>query len=117
MKNKYGLHLREPRAFGVRIGRDAVVPAELCEIALGQVYKKKLDPADTTEFLRVSVMKPTERLAAIRNAVEGDVCGHVSFPCWLSMTSVHLGFGVSEFSLDGRGRHDRQLQRSGDSGA
>lgn len=64
-----------PEAFGVRIGRDAVHPAELCEIAPGQVYKKKLNPTDMTTFLQVSVVKPEERLRTICHALDnsGDV--------------------------------------------
>ncbi|KAI0094028.1 Piwi domain-containing protein [Irpex rosettiformis] len=65
--------IRWPKAFGVRIGKDAVYPAEVCKIISGQIYKKKLDPDDVAKFLESSVMKPPERLAAIERAVRNDL--------------------------------------------
>lgn len=59
--------------FGVRIGKDAVFPAEVCEVIPGQLYRKKLSPENTTQFLRFSVQKPHERLMTITNGVNGQV--------------------------------------------
>lgn len=65
----------------MRIGRDAVFPAEVCEVLPGQVYKKRLDPMDMQEFLKSSVMKPQARMDAIVEAVSGRV------------SDLHLWFG------------------------
>lgn len=67
--------LRFPEVFGVRLGKTAVYPAEVCDIFPGQVYKKKLDGRDTTEFLKLSTSKPKVRLSDIRKAVSGQVRG------------------------------------------
>ncbi|KAI0705837.1 Piwi-domain-containing protein, partial [Cytidiella melzeri] len=72
-RSHHGKHLQEPRAFGVRIGKDAVYPAEVCKILPGQVYKKKLDPTDMAEFLKLAVLKPQDRMNAIGQAVHNDL--------------------------------------------
>lgn len=71
-REKYGYALRYPGMFGVRIGKDAVFPAEVCEVIPGQLYRKKLSPENTTQFLRFSVQKPHERLMTITNGVNGQ---------------------------------------------
>ena len=65
--------LRYPEAFGIRSGKSAVFPAEVCEVFPGQVYKKKLDGQDTTKMLKKTTKKPEERLSDIVKAVDQDV--------------------------------------------
>ena len=66
--------------FGVQFDNEAIYPAELCIIAEGQRYKKKLDPDQTRQFLTVSVRKPHARISDIERAVmKQGVCDlHVS---------------------------------------
>jgi eukaryotic translation initiation factor 2C len=61
--------------FGVRVGKDAVFPAEFCTIVPGQVYKKKLNGRDTTTLLGKSTMRPDRRLQDIQQALSRDVSG------------------------------------------
>lgn len=69
----WNIHLQLPRVFGVRIGRDAIIPAELCEVVPGQLYKKKI-PADMgATFLKFATQKPDVRLRLIQDAVSGRV--------------------------------------------
>ncbi|KZT69027.1 Piwi-domain-containing protein [Daedalea quercina L-15889] len=63
--------LQHPRIFGVRIGRDAVIPAELCRVLPGQLYRKKIPPEMGADFLKFATQKPDARLKAIEDAVSG----------------------------------------------
>ena len=65
--------MRYPEAFGVRIGKSAIFPAEVCAIAPGQVYKRKLDGRDTTKFLEKSTVRPDARIRDIQQAISRDV--------------------------------------------
>ena len=71
----WNIRLQQPNIFGVRIGRDAVIPAELCEVVPGQLYKKKI-PADmSATFVKFATQRPDARLRSIQDAVSGKV-GH-----------------------------------------
>ncbi|KZT11426.1 Piwi-domain-containing protein [Laetiporus sulphureus 93-53] len=67
----HNLRLQYPDLFGVRIGKDAVFPVEVCKIAPGQLYKKKIPQALTSEFVRFATQRPDRRLDAIRQGVTG----------------------------------------------
>ncbi|KAF9484944.1 argonaute-like protein [Pholiota conissans] len=71
----YGIRLSQPQIFGVRLtGKHSqhrdVVPAELCDIELGQLYRQKLPENLTSEMVKFSTMKPHVRLQKI---MEGAV--------------------------------------------
>lgn len=70
----HNIALRFPAMFGVRIGKDAVFPAEICDVIPGQLYRKKLSPEATVTFLKFSTQKPDARLRTIKEAVAGPVC-------------------------------------------
>ncbi|KAH9842843.1 Piwi domain-containing protein [Rhodofomes roseus] len=67
----YNINLRYPAIFGVRIGRDAVIPAELCEVLPGQLYRKKIPAELGADFLKFATQKPDARIQAIQDAVSG----------------------------------------------
>ena len=69
----YNEHLRYPRVFGVRIGRDNIFPAELCTVEEGQLYRKKIPAEVSPEFLRFSIQRPAEKLRTIEAAIAGPV--------------------------------------------
>ena len=57
----------------MRLRGKVVYPVELCSVAPGQVYRKKLLPKDQVDFLKFSQQGPRERLGDIRSAVSGQV--------------------------------------------
>ena len=77
----YNFRLQFPTIFTVRLSETAVVPAEICHIAPGQLYKKKLTPEDQEEFLKFAQQRPGERLRDIKSAVNGPVCSQLIYNC------------------------------------
>ncbi|OBZ75515.1 Protein argonaute-2 [Grifola frondosa] len=69
--DKYEIRLANPQLFGIRIGKSAVFPAELCTVVKGQVYRKKLSPELQSGLLQFSTQKPVDRMREIRGAVGG----------------------------------------------
>ncbi|KAF8188322.1 argonaute-like protein [Pholiota molesta] len=66
----YGIRIEHPGIIGVRLtGKNAphqdVVPAELCEIEYGQLYRQKLPEKFTPEMVQFSTMKPQIRMQKI----------------------------------------------------
>lgn len=87
----------------MRIGKTAVYPAEVCTVFPGQVYKKKLDPRDTAEFLKTSTLKPDIRMREIQDAVDRDVRCHLGFHRLGLLTnncSQILGYQNSSYMRD-----------------
>jgi len=70
-RQAYNVSLRYPTIFGVRIGRDAVFPAELCNVEKGQLYRKKIPAEIGPDFLSFSTQKPHERMQTIEAAIAG----------------------------------------------
>lgn len=72
---KYGFRLRFPRLFGivVNVQQKTIVPAEICTIVGGQMYKKTLFPEQMSELLQHVTKNPRERIEAIERGVQGDV--------------------------------------------
>ncbi|THH33923.1 hypothetical protein EUX98_g245 [Antrodiella citrinella] len=68
---KYNYQLRLPGCFGVKIGRTAVFPAEVCMVMPGQLYKKRLDEDQQRKFIQSATQKPSDRLHDIGQAVFG----------------------------------------------
>ena len=74
-EEKYGFRLRYPRLFGicVNVQQKAIVPAEICTIVGGQMFKKVLMPEMMSEVLQHVTKNPRERIEAIERGVNGDV--------------------------------------------
>lgn len=74
-EEKYGYRLRYPRLFGicVNVQQKTIVPAEVCTIVGGQMYKKVLMPEMMSEVLQQVTKNPRERIEAIERGVNGDV--------------------------------------------
>lgn len=102
----WNVPLLHPNIFGVRIGRDAVIPAELCDVVPGQLYRKKI-PADMgADFLRFATQKPAARLKSIVDAVSGTVsCLMCCVECLYIESCVEPGFRLQVFRLRARGWH------------
>ncbi|KAF7789534.1 hypothetical protein EIP86_000480 [Pleurotus ostreatoroseus] len=81
--------IRYPDAFGVRLGRSNVYPAELINVVPGQVYKQKLDPEDTQKFMSVSVTNPRDKLNEITQAVMGNNLDYRNSP-WMREAGVDV---------------------------
>lgn len=64
----HNIPLKYPGLFGIKTGRNAVVPAELCEILHGQFHKHALTPSQTKEVLQFTTKKPGQRLEMIVGA-------------------------------------------------
>lgn len=64
----YRIKLRHPNIFGIQVGnkdRDIVIPAELCTIPGGQIYKKKVPDELTPEVVNFATQRPDARLRMI----------------------------------------------------
>jgi len=74
-EEKYGYRLRYPRLFGicVNVQQNTIVPAEVCTIVGGQMFKKVLMPEMMSEVLQHVTRNPRERIEAIERGVNGDV--------------------------------------------
>ncbi len=74
-EEKYGCRLRYPRLFGicVNVQQKTIVPAEVCTIVGGQMFKKVLMPEMTSEVLQHVTKNPRERIDAIERGVNSDV--------------------------------------------
>ncbi|KAI0305799.1 Piwi domain-containing protein, partial [Multifurca ochricompacta] len=67
----YGLRLQFPRLFGicVNVQQKIIVPAEICTIVGGQMYKKVLMPELMSDVLRQVTKTPLDRIKAIEGGV------------------------------------------------
>jgi hypothetical protein len=74
-EEKYGYRLRYPRLFGicVNVQQKTIVPAEVCTIVGGQMFKKVLMPEMMSEVLQHVTKNPRERIEAIERGVDSDV--------------------------------------------
>ncbi|KAJ6488632.1 ribonuclease H-like domain-containing protein [Mycena vitilis] len=91
----YNVTLAHPGTFGVRIsGRSApfpvIVPAELCIVKPGQLYKKRLPSSATAAAVDFATMAPQARMQAIAGSTPG---AH-------SLQSPIHGYGNSEYVRD-----------------
>ncbi|KAH9167484.1 Piwi-domain-containing protein [Lactarius sanguifluus] len=79
---KYGFRLRFPRLFGivVNVQHKTIVPAEICTIVGGQMYKKVLFPEQMSEVLQHATRSPRERIEAIERGVQGDFLDYKNSP-------------------------------------
>lgn len=78
------VRLSHPKAFGVRVSKTAIYPAEVCQIVPAQLYKKTLSGADTTKMMSVSTARPEKRLQDIQQAVAEDKVGLRLHDDWTS---------------------------------
>jgi hypothetical protein len=78
-EEKYSFRLRYPRLFGilVNVQHKTIVPAEVCTIVGGQMFKKVLMPEHMAEVLQHVTRSPRERIEAIERGVNGDVSSRV----------------------------------------
>lgn len=67
--------LSYPQIFGVRMpGKyDVVLPAEICSIELGQMFKRKVPSDIMPKVLDFASKRPLDRLRAIEDAASGSV--------------------------------------------
>ncbi|TCD71888.1 Phosphatidylinositol 4-kinase pik1alpha (PI4-kinase)(PtdIns-4-kinase) [Steccherinum ochraceum] len=72
IERKYNCRLRFPYSFGVRVGRDAVFPAEFCDVTPGQLYRKRLNEEQQRTFIKFATQNPQERLRTIESSVTGQ---------------------------------------------
>ncbi|KAJ7756861.1 argonaute-like protein [Mycena maculata] len=75
-RRAHNIALKYPDSFGVRIsGSNApfavVIPAELCTVLPGQLYKKRLPPAAMDSAVDFATLKPQDRLHVIAGGSSG----------------------------------------------
>lgn len=80
----YGHRMQCPDAIGVVTRRDpfSVIPIEFCRLSQ-QIYKKVLDPENTSLVLQKATRKPNDRFRAIEAA-------RVCFPSFLKMLGLFI---------------------------
>ncbi|KAJ6618325.1 Piwi domain-containing protein [Mycena sp. CBHHK59/15] len=69
-RRAYNVRLAHPNTFGVRLSGSSapfpvIVPAELCDVLPGQLYKKRLPVSATTAAVDFATMAPRNRLQTI----------------------------------------------------
>ncbi|GAA5839913.1 hypothetical protein JCM3766R1_004719 [Sporobolomyces carnicolor] len=69
-RKNYGVSLARPDWPVVRVSKTAVFPIELCEVDIGQKYGKPLSGQLTAELLRLTTVKPRDRLDMLRRGIE-----------------------------------------------
>lgn len=84
-KDVYRTSLRYPRLRCVTVGRDIVLPMEVCSVVEGQRYPKKLDEMQTAEMIKFAALRPTDRENSIKNGLRVLDYGHNEF---------HKSFGL-----------------------
>jgi len=66
----------------VRIGRNAIVPMELCTVIEGQQFRGALDDVHRTEILKLTTLSPSERFSRIESSEQVSD----SLVCWAWLT-------------------------------
>ncbi|KAF8968250.1 ribonuclease H-like domain-containing protein [Flammula alnicola] len=72
----YGIRIELPQIVGVRLtgskaAHQDIVPAELCEVEYGQLFKRKVPENITADMVKFSTIRPQERLKKITEGAEG----------------------------------------------
>lgn len=65
--------LKYPDLFGVVLQGGAVIPAEICVLVPGQLFKRKIDAELMPDVLRFASKPPAQRLGDIVAVVQGPV--------------------------------------------
>lgn len=66
----YRIRLKHPEWPCVRISKTALWPLELCNVDDRQKYPKKLDPQQTADSLKLTTIKPQERVPILRQGIQ-----------------------------------------------
>ncbi|KAK2762261.1 hypothetical protein FQN54_001271 [Arachnomyces sp. PD_36] len=93
----------------VNVGSDArrvYIPVSLCTVVLGQVVRKKLEPAQTSEMIRTACSRPAENAEAIHRS--GLPLMGITGPQSGDNLLSKFGFSVSPQML---AIHGRQLEK------
>ncbi|TFK24647.1 eukaryotic translation initiation factor 2C, partial [Coprinopsis marcescibilis] len=69
-QRQLGRPLRFPGIICAEIGRNAIVPLEVCTVIPGQIIRKQIPPHKTTDVLGFATKKPAERFDIIRRGVQ-----------------------------------------------
>ncbi|KAF9100443.1 argonaute 1 [Mortierella sp. GBA35] len=68
-KAVYKTSLRYPNLRCVTVGRDVVLPMEICSVVEGQRYPKKLDEKQTAEMIKFAALQPYDRENNIKSGL------------------------------------------------
>ncbi|GBE81691.1 Protein argonaute [Sparassis crispa] len=96
---QHNYRVRNPNLFGVRIGKTAVFPAEVCNVVEGQIYRKKLSVSQQTAFIKFATQAPADKLKAIGDATKGDA---LDYKVSLSMQEAGMEISTSPIQVNGR---------------
>ncbi|TFY78278.1 hypothetical protein EWM64_g5734 [Hericium alpestre] len=113
-KKKYGHTLRYPDLFGVvtrTTPHRVILPAEICVIQPGQLYKKKLPSHLMDEVLRFSAQQPQQRLNSILSGVAGDFLNYHGSDY---VVSTGMKISTKPYEVMGRALGAPQIQYQND---
>ncbi|KAK3835053.1 MAG: Piwi domain-containing protein [Linnemannia gamsii] len=82
----YKTSLRYPKLRCITVGRDMVLPMEVCTVVEGQRYPKKLDERQTAEMITFAALPPHDRENSIKNGLRVLDYGHNQY---------HKNFGLT----------------------
>ncbi|KAG0274373.1 hypothetical protein BGZ95_009860 [Linnemannia exigua] len=85
-RQAYKTSLRYPKLRCITVGRDMVLPMEVCTVVEGQRYPKKLDERQTAEMITFAALRPHDRENSIKNGLRVLDYGHNEY---------HKNFGLT----------------------
>jgi eukaryotic translation initiation factor 2C len=68
-KSHHNITLRHPDWPCVKVSKVALWPIELCDVKPGQKYIGRLDPVQTAEVLKVTTVKPVDRIPLLKAGI------------------------------------------------
>ncbi|EIM90203.1 Piwi-domain-containing protein [Stereum hirsutum FP-91666 SS1] len=95
----HGYSMRFPKGWGIGFAGDAVVPPEVCVIIPGQLYRKKVPPANMKTVLDFSAKNPSDRLQIIEQGVNGSFLNYHQSD---SLGLAGIKVGTSAMEIKGR---------------
>ncbi|EIM79132.1 Piwi-domain-containing protein [Stereum hirsutum FP-91666 SS1] len=91
--------MRFPTGWGIGFAGDAVVPPEVCVIIPGQLYRKKVPPANMKTVLDFSAKNPRDRLQIIEQGINSSFLNYHQSD---SLGLAGIKVGMSAMEIKGR---------------
>ncbi|KAJ2912725.1 hypothetical protein MD484_g7689, partial [Candolleomyces efflorescens] len=91
-QQKLGRPLRFPKVLCVEIGRNALVPLEVCMVPPGQIMRKQIPPNKTNDVLEFSKKRPDERFGTVQRGTQYLQYGQSQYIRSFGMTVDTTGF-------------------------
>ncbi|RXW23179.1 hypothetical protein EST38_g2678 [Candolleomyces aberdarensis] len=91
-QQKLGRPLQYPRVLCAEIGRNALVPLEVCNVPPGQIMRKQIPPNKTNDVLEFSKKRPDERFGIVQRGTQHLQYGQSQYVRSFGMSVDTTGF-------------------------